>query len=152
MISAWRIVREKRAESAFSGEGAAKAGGRWNSKGRFVVYCSGSKALATLEILVHLNPPFLFSYKAFRVEFDEALVEHLPSEKLPLGWKAQPPPPAAQAIGDKWVETGSSAVLELPSAIVPEENNYLLNPRHGDFKHIRIGPPVEFTLDPRLLA
>lgn len=65
MPEAWRIVKEKHAASAFSGEGAAKTGGRWNSRGVPVVYASATKALAALETLVHLNPPVPFQYKSF---------------------------------------------------------------------------------------
>ncbi len=65
MPEAWRIVKEKHAASAFSGEGAAKTGGRWNSRGVPVVYASATKALAALETLVHLNPPVPFQYSPF---------------------------------------------------------------------------------------
>jgi RES domain-containing protein len=77
MPEAWRIVKEKHVGAAFSGEGAAKTGGRWNSRGVPVVYTSSTKSLAALETLVHLNPPVLFKYVAFRLEFDDALVEQV---------------------------------------------------------------------------
>jgi len=67
MPEAWRIVKAKHAATAFSGEGAAKTGGRWNSRGVPVVYASSTKSLAALETLVHLNPPMPFKYVVFRL-------------------------------------------------------------------------------------
>ena len=151
MPEAWRIVKEKRAATAFSGKGAADSGGRWNSPGVPVVYTSCSKALAALENLVHLNPPVLFKYVAIRVEFEDTLVEPFPLKKLPTDWQLEPPPPATQQIGDAWVREARSAVLALPS-VITGEINYLFNPTHPDFKKIRIGKPEPFTFDPRLLT
>ncbi len=149
MKRAWRIVKEKHVAAAFSGEGARLFGGRWNSEGTSVVYTSGSKALAALESLVHLNPPVIFKYVAIPIEFDDALVEK--AAALPADWTEEPPPPATKDIGDLWVRGMRSAVLQLPSVIIPEEPNYLLNPAHPDFKKIGIGKPEPFTFDPRLL-
>lgn len=152
MPEAWRIVKEKHAASAFSGEGAAKTGGRWNSRGVPVVYASATKALAALETLVHLNPPVPFNYVAFRLQFDDALVEKAPLNRLPADWRVEPPPPSTKAVGDDWVRDKRSAVLALPSVIIPGELNYLLNPAHPAFKRITIGKPEKFALDPRLLT
>jgi len=149
MNRVWRIVKEKHAATAFSGEGARRYGGRWNSVGTSVVYTSGSKALVALEALVHLNPPVIFKYVAIAIEFDDALVEKVAA--LPAEWTEEPPPPATKAIGDLWVKEARSAVLELPSVIVPGEPNYLLNPAHPDFKKIVIGKSEPFSFDPRLL-
>ena len=85
MPEAWRIVKAKHAATAFSGEGAAKTGGRWNSRGVPVVYASSTKSLAALETLVHLNPPVPFKYVAFRLQFDAALVENVPLNRLHQG-------------------------------------------------------------------
>ena len=152
MGEAWRIVKAKRAATAFTGEGAAKSGGRWNSRGVPVVYTSCSKALAALEHLVHLNPPVLFKYVAIRIQFDDALIETFPAKALPLDWQTEPPPPSTKAIGDAWVRSVRSAVLTLPSVIIPGELNHLLNPAHPDFKKISIGKPEPFAFDPRLLT
>lgn len=146
---AWRIVKEKHAATAFSGEGARLYGGRWNSVGTSLVYTSGTKALAALESLVHLNPPVIFKYVAIPVEFDDALVEKAVS--LPPDWNDDPPPPATKKIGDLWVALARSAILELPSVIIPDEPNYLINPGHPDFKKVFIGNPELFSFDPRLL-
>jgi RES domain-containing protein len=152
MPEAWRIVQEEHAASAFSGEGAAKFGGRWNSRGVPVVYTSSTKSLAALENLVHLNPPVRFKYVAIRLKFDDALVEVVPLKALPPNWRAEPPPSSSKQIGDAWVLSARSAVLALPSVIVSGEPNYLLNPAHPDFHRISIGKPEKFTFDPRLLT
>jgi RES domain-containing protein len=149
MRQAWRIVKEKHAPVAFSGEGARLYGGRWNSVGTSVVYASSTRALAALEALVHLNPPVKFRYVAIPIEFGDALVEKL--AVLPARWTEAPPPPATRRIGDLWVQEARSAVLELPSVIIPEEPNFLLNPAHPDFSEIKIGKAKPFSFDPRLL-
>ena len=151
MPDAWRIVKAKHAATAFSGQGAADYGGRWNSRGVAVVYVSGSKSLAALECLVHLNPPVLFKYFVFPVQFDRALVEEFPLKKLPQEWDTEPPPPSVQAIGDDWVRTARSAVLAVPSVVVSGEPNFLLNPAHPDFKKIIIGKPEPFAFDSLLI-
>ena len=152
MPEAWRIVKAKHAARAFSGEGAARSGGRWNSRGVRVVCASSTKSLAALESLVHLNPPVRFKYVAIRIKFDDALVEIFPPKALPPDWRVEPPPPSTQRIGDAWVLGGRSAMLALPSVIVPGEPNYLLNPAHPDFKGIAMGKPERFTFDWRRLT
>jgi len=151
MREAWRIVKEKHAATAFSGEGSARAGGRWNSRGVRVVYTSCWRSLAVLESLVHLNPSVRFRYVALRITFDNALVEVFPRKALPRKWRVEPPPPSTKAVGDLWVLEARSVVLALPSVIIPEEFNFLLNPAHPDFKKIYIGKPERFAFDPRLL-
>jgi len=151
MIAVWRIVKEKYAASAFSGEGASRTGGRWNSHGVWVVYASSSRALAALENLVHLNPPVIFRYVAIMAEIPEDLIETWPANRLPPRWQEQPAPPATRHLGDDWVLQARSAVLALPSAIIPGESNYLLNPAHPDFRKIQLGQPEAFSFDPRLL-
>jgi RES domain-containing protein len=152
MPEAWRIVKAKHAPAAFSGEGAARNGGRWNSRGVPVVYTSGTKKLAALESLVHLNPPVRFKYVAVRLKFQDALIEIVPAKALPSDWRVEPPSPSSQRLGDAWVLAMRSAVLAVPSVIVSGELNFLLNPDHPDFKKITIGKAESFTFDPRLLA
>ena len=152
MREAWRIVKEKYAATAFNGEGASRTGGRWNSRGVSVVYASSSRSLAALETLVHLNPPVLFRYVTLRMEFDDGFVEKTDSDTMPEDWTAHPPPPSTKAIGDRWVAEGRSAVLELPSVIIPGESNYLLNPAHRDFRHFVFDEPARFAFDSRLFG
>lgn len=148
---AWRLVKKKHAATAFDGEGARLFDGRWNSAGTRLVYTSGTLSLAALENLVHLNPPVSFQLVSIPIEFDTALVEKITLAALPPDWLEEPPPPSTAGIGDRWVKQARSAVLQLPSVIIPAESNYLLNPAHPDFKKIRIGKPAPFSFDPRLL-
>ncbi len=148
--TAWRIVKSKYADSAFDGEGAAKAGGRWNSRGRRVVYTSGNLSLAALELLVHLNPPVRFRWVAIPCRFDPKLVETVPPGALPDQWTRVPTPPEVRKTGDAWLAEERSAVLAVPSAIVSREWNYLLNPEHPDFARIELGDPEPFAFDSRL--
>ncbi len=151
-VSAWRIVKAKLADAAFSGHGARVAGGRWNSPGTAVVYVSDSASLAMLEMLVHLQSPDLLKrYVLFEVKFDDALVRTVDLQALPRSWRKSPPHPVVQQVGDRWVAGGASAALKVPSVIVPDGWNYLLNPAHADFKSMVIGPRQATKFDPRLM-
>jgi RES domain-containing protein len=151
-ITAWRIVKARRAPAAFDGEGARLEGGRWNSPGTLVVYTSGSAALAALELLVHLGRESILSaYVLITCTFDDALVSPLDRKRLPDNWRSYPAPLELQLIGDEWVRAGASAVLKVPSAVISTDANYLLNPRHPDFRAIRVSDPKPFEYDPRLL-
>ena len=151
MITAWRIVKRRRAGRAFTGEGARLYGGRWNSAGVAVVYTAESQSLAALEMLVHLDASELLeSYVVFEVGMEESLVMKVERWQLPRDWRADPPPRKGQQVGDAWVAKGTSSVLQLPSAILPAEHNFLLNPRHPDFPKLVIGKPAPFRFDPRL--
>jgi len=151
MASAWRIVRKARAADAFSGEGARQYGGRWNSPGIPIIYASAHQSLAALEILVHLQPRGSLEFVAFRIELPGELITRVSIPSLPTGWRGEPPGLATMQIGDEWARAGRSAVLAVPSAIIPEEVNHLLNPAHPDYRQIVIHPPEAFTFDPRLI-
>jgi RES domain-containing protein len=144
----WRLVKKQHAKAAFTGGGAALYGGRWNSVGQRAVYCSSSLALAALETLVHLQPPMLFSFAAFQVHVEESMVETLPY--APNDWNIEPAPPSCRTLGDEWLKSQRTAVLSVPSVVVPLERNYVLNPLHPDFKQIVIHPAESFDFDPRL--
>ena len=150
MIESWRIDRKLYRATAFTGEGARLYGGRWNSQGVSVVYTAEHRSLAMLEILVHLRKPK--DYELYSVKFDESLVQELAAQNLPRNWDVEPPTSDTQEIGDNWVMSASSAVLSVPSAVVPEERNYILNPRHPDFKQFQIDGPFPCYFDPRLLG
>jgi RES domain-containing protein len=153
MVSAWRIVRATRANTAFSGEGAWRNGGRWSSVGARIVYVSEHQSTAALEIFVHTVPLLLpEKYKAFRLEWTNSLMEDLPIKKWPANWRTSPPPEETMAIGDRWIREQRSAILAVPSAISPDDKNFLLNPEHPDFKRIRIASPIDYEFDPRLLG
>jgi RES domain-containing protein len=150
-LAGWRLVKQKHAATAFSGEGARIYEGRWNSAGTPVVYCSENLALSALEILVHAQPVTIKEpFRAFRVTFDDSLAIRIEQKKLPDGWNAQPPTAASKRIGDEWVRSGRSAVLILPSVLVPLEHTYLLNPKHPEFRKIKIHDMGDLLLDPRL--
>jgi len=151
-LTAWRILEAKYKSKAFSGDGARLYGGRWNSRGVAVVYTAGSLALASIEIVVNLpSPKLLEAFIRIPVRFEPAQVESLPFSRLPKDWQSRPISPATKAIGDMWVKQQRSAVLKVPSVVVPEEFNYLLNPAHPDFNHIEFGRPVVYHFDPRLV-
>lgn len=144
-------MKARHAGTAFDGEGARLNGGRWNPPGTAMVYTAESAALATLEMLVHFRPSAVPAYVLIPCEFDARLVEALERRRLPDGWRAFPPPPELPLLGDRWIRRVSSAVLDVPSAVIPSESIYLLNPKHRDFHAIRIGSPQPFALDLRLL-
>lgn len=87
-----------------------------------------------------------------RCSFDDVLVSRLDRKRLPKHWRSYPAPPELQMIGDEWVTGGTSAVLELPSAVIETDSNYLLNPHHRDFRGIRVMDPQSFEFDLRLLT
>lgn len=150
MLTAWRIVKAKHVSRAFDGEGARRFGGRWNSVGIPMVYTAGSQALAALEMLVHLEfSDLLRHYRLISVTFDDSIVKSLDPKKLPSNWKRRPTPSAVRSIGDSWIQSAESVVLKVPSVVVPEEYNYLLNSLNHDFSKITIGRPQSFRFDPR---
>lgn len=156
-LTTWRLVKARHRDGAFSGIGAKDRGGRWNSKGAAVVYTAGALSLAILEILVHLDDSsILSSFGCFSVKIPKGMVEVLPMGSLPADWSASPVPESVQEIGNRWLALGKSAVLQVPSAAyqlpgdLPPESNYLLNPAHGDFPKIEIGPFRKLKVDGRL--
>jgi RES domain-containing protein len=151
-ISAWRIEKSKWAAEAFSGEGSAAWGGRWNSPGSRVVYVSRNLSMAVLEKLVHLEDPRLAigGFVKFSIRFGEIPIARIPLDSLPQDWPSRIEGRATQEVGDRWLAENKTAILALPSVILPEEENYLLNPAHSDFKRIVISRPAPFRFDPRL--
>jgi RES domain-containing protein len=148
--SAWRLTRTRHLATAWDGEGAKRAGGRWNSVGVRAVYASATLSLALVETLVHLPSGILPAYTAIACEIEESLVRTIDVADLPGAWKDYPPPRETQAIGDRWVAEARSAALRVPSVVVPSEFNYVLNPAHPDFPRIKIGKALPFPFDARL--
>lgn len=152
MPTAWRIVEAAYATHAFDGEGARLYGGRWNSPGTKMVYASDSPSLATLELLVQIgNPTVLPSFVLISTTFEESLVTRIEPAGLPANWRSYPAPPELQVIGDHWIRSRSSVILEVPSAVIVHQNNYLLNPEHRDFSALSKSTPQPLGLDLRLL-
>jgi RES domain-containing protein len=151
LISAWRIVKRKHLHGAFTGEGARLYGGRWNSPGCAAVYTAQSLSLAALELLVHLeSADLLRHYVSVEVRWPQDSMETIDRARLPDNWNADPPPVQLRETGDTWAMERRTAVLEVPSAVVPVERIYLLNPAHHDFAKMHIGEPAPFRFDRRL--
>ena len=151
-ITAWRIIKAQHAHRAFDGEGARIAGGRWNKIGIPMIYTADSLALAALEIMVHLPGRELLKKLFLRipVRFDSRLVRSLNLIDLPDDWDLLPPPDSTQTIGTGWVLKKESVLYKVPSTIIREEFNYLINPLHPDFKKLSIGSAQKFAFDPRI--
>ena len=148
-LTLWRLTKARYAASAFDGEGARLYGGRWNSPGRAVVYLAGSLALAALEILVHVKSQSeLEGYVKIRVEAPEGLESDV--EALPENWQQGRAPDETRAVGDSWLTAGETPLLRVPSVIIPEEHNYLLNPQHPQFSDLTVGEAEPFSFDLRL--
>ena len=150
-ITTWRICAPRYAATAFSGEGARTYGGRWNSKGRAVVYSSESIALAVLEQLVHVeDPTVLDAFVVISATLDEGSIEVLPPSSLPDDWRTYPAPPSLKKIGDAWLSECRSLALKVPSVTVRGQYNYLINTAHPDFASIEVSKPEPLDLDPRI--
>lgn len=150
-MQVFRIVTRRRIAGAFSGEGARLYGGRWNRRGVPVVYTTASRALALLEMLVQ-DELLRAEYWVIPAEVPESVaIERVPLAKLPRNWTTPKHLEVLRAIGSAWAVGGKSAMLAVPSAVVPAETNYLLNPLHPDFKLIRIGKAQLLKTDLRLL-
>jgi RES domain-containing protein len=151
-VQAWRLVAAKWLATAFDGEGARLAGGRWNTRGTAVVYLAGSLSLAALELLVHIDHHrALQEHYAIPVSFDERLVLHVDRDDLSEDWISPGAIPKTQALGDAWIRSNASLLLAVPSAVIPQELNYLFNPKHPQAGNLTIGEPQPFRYDPRLL-
>ena len=147
----WRICRARFAGEAFSGEGARRFGGRWNSPGVPMVYASSSLALAAIELFVHLEPNLqpddLVAIAAMLPKGEPA--QQLEPGKLPRGWWKNEFGPL-RAIGDKWIEGKSSLAISVPSAALRTEWNVLVNPLHPAVREIKIEKPQPFRFDERM--
>ena len=149
----YRLTLARYADTAFSGEGARRSGGRWTPIGWPVVHTSGNVALAVLETLVHTAVNSMPSQRLIAVDIPESLpVEAIDAADLPDDWRRTPAPTSLQDIGRAWLGAARTAVLQAPSVIVPIEFNYLLNPHHPDFERLRAHAPEPFPIDKRLFG
>ncbi|MCC9168692.1 RES family NAD+ phosphorylase [Pontibacter harenae] len=128
--------------------------GRWNSKGNFVIYTAGSRALACLENVVHRSGEGLSdNFKTVVITIpDDVTIESVSTDELPVNWQQVKSYPICQARGNEWYRQLKSAVLCVPSSIIPEEYNYILNTRHPDFTKIKITGTEDFFFDARIKA
>ena len=145
----FRIVKPAYASSALSGEGARLYGGRWNPPGVRCVYAAGSRALAVLELLVHLSPETRgMAFRLLEIEVADGLIA---PEKRPLsGWNVHPAGNVSQNHGLGWLRQGTHAALRVPSVVIPQEANVLLNPASAGFEQVRVVNESTFQLDLRL--
>lgn len=151
----WRIAADTRDYPAddLTGKGAETTGGRWNRPGTAMLYTATSRALACLETLVHLNSASLpLNRYLVSIEIDDdlwnsALFET--SATLPVGWDAEPASLTSIDFGTAWAKASTSSLMMVPSVIVPEEANVLINPCHPDAASIRATKVRKWLYDPR---
>lgn len=152
-MKVYRIERKKYLKTTLSGIGASIVKGyRWNSLYTRLVYTAESRALATLEVSVHLDLSEDLPSDRYYVEIDipdDLTMLEVRLEDLPDDWNAKPPTITTQTIGDDFVLGNEAAVLKVPSSIVPQEFNYLINPSHSDVSRISITNITPMTFDAR---
>ena len=148
----WRICPARHEVTAFDGEGARLHGGRWNHVGSSAVYASATISLGVLEYLVHADPDLApEALVAIPVDYTDAmLLDEIKLSTLPAGWRNYPAPDAVKDIGSDWLRTASNPILSVPSVVVPQERNFVLNPHHARFHELKVGKSEPFSLDPRL--
>ncbi|MCF8302942.1 MAG: RES family NAD+ phosphorylase [Bacteroidales bacterium] len=146
----FRLCKSKYAHD-LSGRGAELAGGRWNSKGVPMIYTSESRALCTAEIVVHTPLGIIpLDYSLVSIEFPDDAVFEFQRPYLPENWKSIPHGNATQKLGDEFISNAEYLVLKVPSAIVEDEYNYLLNPNHQAIHNVKIIKIEAFEFDSRL--
>ena len=148
----WRLNAARRADTAFSGIGNREFGSRWVPEWHLAVYTSEHLSLAVLELLVHMEPRHFgdrFVYIPVDIP-DDISIDHLDADTLPDDWTGRYEDETLQQVGRDWIAASNSAMLVVPSAVVPQENNLIMNPEHPDFTAIRIGATQPFRFDGRL--
>lgn len=149
----WRICRKLYVDTALDGIGGMYTSGRWHNRGHPIIYTASSAALAALEVLVHVDPltaPTDLRLLAIELP-DDLTTEVLEAVMLPEDWHSVPAPALLQTLGSSWLTSGRTAALDVPSAIITVERNFLINPRHPEVQKIRIISDEAFSFDKRLL-
>jgi RES domain-containing protein len=150
----YRILRKRYAKNPLDGEGSYLFGGRWSSPGTRIAYTAEHLSLAIVEYFVHIDaddPPKDLVVAAADIPDSVSRVILKPQD-LPADWRQVPARPALTAIGDSFAAKRKMAVLVVPSALVPSESNWLINPLHPQFADIRVCPPEPFQYDPRFFG
>jgi RES domain-containing protein len=149
-VRVWRIAST--AYAAFDGEGARRYGSRWTPRGRSAVFTSATLSLAALERFVNTDPDLEpLDLVAIPVDIDASLsIETTTAADLPGNWRTYPAPPRLAAIGAAWLARAVTAVLSVPSVVIPHERNFILNPAHHEFPRLTIHAPEPFSFDPRM--
>lgn len=144
----YRISKDEYA-SSLDGEGAFRFGGRWNSKGTRALYTSGSVALASLEVLVHTDGvPIRKGLSLVALEIPDDIPIEVPI--LPDNWDSKPAIQGTRELGDMFFKNKNSFGIKVPSVVIPEESNYILNPLHDEFSKINVLSKRPFVYDSRL--
>ncbi|MEE6186784.1 hypothetical protein PIECOFPK_01628 [Mycovorax composti] len=149
-MNIYRIAREEYAED-ISGYGAFLYGGRWNGKGQYALYCTEHISLAVLEIVVNYNrtlTPMRPKYHLIEIQIPENTITEIDHKVLKKDWTQDLD--YTQYIGDQFLLSQAALALKVPSAVIPEEHNYLINPQHKDFKKLKIVTNKAYGLDERL--
>jgi RES domain-containing protein len=134
--------------AALDGEGSKRNGGRWNHRGYSVVYASTHLSLALLELLVHLDIDLIPNLNSIEIEIPAGVSTQ--TGAFPKAWLKSKDDVLLQEVGTEWLKTQQSAVLIVPSVVVPNEQNVLINPLHPQASRIRIARSQPFQLDARL--
>jgi RES domain-containing protein len=147
----YRLCKQKYIND-LSGHGAEMNGGRWNGRGNPALYTSGSRALAVLEIAVHVPFGILpANYYMITIEVtDEAGITNIEIPDLPPNWNRNPPVRSTQYFGDDFLKENKHLMLQVPSATVTGDFNYIINPRHPDFYNVKVIMTEPFEFDSRL--
>ncbi len=150
-MEAYRLSKEIYA-SALSGKGAAIKGARWNSTGVEIIYTAINRSLAMAEVAVHFSLATLPSdYMMVTINIpDNISIKKLAAKDLPDDWNSFPHPSTTQAIGDRFIADNKFCVLQIPSAVTQGDYNLLINPRHPEFKKIKIIRIENFPFDKRI--
>ena len=146
----YRIVFEKFADRLF----VPGYSGRWNEEGQFVIYTASNRSLASLENMVHKMGQGILgaSYIMMVLELPDNLsITTKGRRELPEDWKLESSYQISQPIGSAWYEAGNTLLLRVPSALVPEESNFVLNARHPDFSKVQIKQREPFVYDHRFV-
>ena len=124
---------------------------RWNSRGSFMIYAAGSRALACLENIVHRSGEMSGKiYKVMLIEIPASLeIQAIKKSSLHKDWKSLTNYSYCQQKGNQWLKEGATCILKVPSVIIDEEFNYLINPQHNQFKKIKLADVEEFSFDAR---
>ncbi len=150
-MTVWRLSLAKYAGDIYSGQGAKLHGGRWSPPGMSVAYSAESRSLALVEVLAGTDDAERLFQREWVLVPAEVPAEAIEKPaRFPDTWRQYPHSPDTQAFGAAWVQARRSVALRVPSVVVPGEFNFLLNPQHPGFKHVKIGKPEPFSFDPRL--
>jgi RES domain-containing protein len=149
----YRICNTRYAND-INGIGSKLYGGRWNNVGNAVVYSSSTRALAALEVLVHLPPKNvkLMDFSVVAIEVPENSVDEISYAKIKDELIGNGLNSNFKLIGDNWLKKNTILLLKVPSVVIPEEFNYLINPLHKDFHKVKIKETKLFRFDERLVV